>query len=415
VPASAVEQLEMEISVVATPWPTTRTPGRAATWASQSSAEPRPFAEIEIIYDLEAAQPIFAEMEADACARPYQRYAFVAAWLGAIGKAQAIEPLIVALRDDRGRASGILPLALSSRRGLRTAAFVGGKHANFHMGVFRRGLAIDREAVAELLARIARLVGLDALLLVNQPEAWQGEPNPLAALGQQESPSRGHATRLGRPFEQWFAAHYSADARKKLRKKTRRLAENGPVSTIVARDEAAVGRALAAFFAQKQAQAEAAGRVDDFDAADVQRFLEMLATGLPRVDPVLELHALLCGERIVAVFGGLAAGDRFCGMITSHDVDPAIARFSPGELLILEVVRNFTERGFSTFDLGVGEARYKDAICEIEERLSDSAIGFTARGRLVARLFLLRQTIKRWIKRRPWALRAATVLLRHAP
>ena len=404
----------MEISVVAAPGLATRAPGRAVTRAFQSSAQRRLFVQIEIFDDLEAARPIFAEIEKDACATPYQRYDFVAAWLSAVGEARAIAPLIVAFRDDNGLATAILPLALSRSGGLRTAAFVGGKHANFHMGVFRRGLSIDPAAATELLTRVAEVAGLDALLLVNQPEAWQGEPNPLAVLGQQDSPSRGHATKLGRDFDDWFAAHYSTGARKKLRKKAGRLAEKGVASTIVARDEAAVERTLAAFFAQKRAQAAATARVNDFEPPEVARFLRTLATRSAGVDPALELHALFCGERIVAVFGGLAAGSRFCGMITSHDVDPEIARCSPGELLILEVIRNLTERGFSTFDLGVGEARYKDTICEIEERLSDLAIGFTARGRLVAKLFLVRQTVKRWIKQTPWALRAADAFRRCA-
>ncbi|HYC25825.1 MAG TPA: GNAT family N-acetyltransferase, partial [Roseiarcus sp.] len=354
------------VSVKAAPRLATRTPRRAAADALNPPAQRRSFAEIEIFHDLEAARPVFAAIEAEAIATPYQGYDFVDAWLRTIGQAQAKKPLIVVLRDDGGRVTGILPLAVASRFGLRTAAFVGGKHANSHMGVFCRGVPDDRETLGELLPRIGRLAGLDALLFVNQPQAWQGQANPLAALGRQQSPSRGHATKLYGDFEKWFALHYSKDAQKKLRKKARRLAEMGAVATVVASDEAMAAGMLSSFFAQKRAQAETTARANDFDALDAERFLEILAAARLQARHGLELHALFCGERIVAVFGGLAVGDRFSGTVTSHEADPEIARCSPGELLILEVVRDLTERGFATFDLGVGEARYKATMCEIE-------------------------------------------------
>jgi CelD/BcsL family acetyltransferase involved in cellulose biosynthesis len=399
--------------VNAAPGLATRTPGQAATRAHQASAPRRVFAEIEIFADPIAVRHVFAEMEPDALATPYQRCDFVAAWLRTIGQAEGSTALIVVVRDDCGLATAILPLAVIRRNGFRTAKFVGGKHANFHMGVFRRGLVADREAVEGLLQRIGRTAGLDALLLVNQPDAWLDEPNPLAAITRQDSPSAGHATKLERRFEDWFAAHYSKNGQKKLRKKARDLAEKGAVSTIIARDEATARRVLAAFFAQRREQAKTNGLVDDFQAAGAARFLELAATdGLAEGRQALELHALVRDERILAVFGGIASGSRFSGMITSHDAEPEIARSSPGELLILEVIRKATERGFSTFDLGVGEARYKDVLCEIDERLSDSAAGFTAKGRLLAAAFLSQRRLKRWIKHTPQALRLAKALMR---
>jgi CelD/BcsL family acetyltransferase involved in cellulose biosynthesis len=128
----------------------------------------------------------------------------------------------------------------------------------------------------------------------------------------------------------------------------------------------------------------------------------------------VELRALCCGTRIVAVFGGLAHADRYCGMITSFDQTADIARSSPGELLILDVIRGLHERGFATFDLGVGEARYKDTCCERTEPLFDLALPFTFKGRIGAVGFLLTRGAKRWIKQRPWAWSLAARMMRRA-
>ena len=80
---------------------------------------------------------------------------------------------------------------------------------------------------------------------------------------------------------------------------------------------------------------------------------------------------------MVATFGALAAGDRLSGLFLSNDGDAEIARSSPGELIVREVVRDAIARGFKTFDLGVGEARYKNEACEAEEPLFDGAFAAT--------------------------------------
>jgi CelD/BcsL family acetyltransferase involved in cellulose biosynthesis len=69
--------------------------------------------------------------------------------------------------------------------------------------------------------------------------------------------------------------------------------------------------------------------------------------------------------------------------------------------MVQAVVREAIARGLKTFDLGVGEARYKDEACEAEEELFDSAVGITALGRLAALAFRLRQRAKRRIKHSP--------------
>jgi CelD/BcsL family acetyltransferase involved in cellulose biosynthesis len=369
-----------------------------------AAAPERPFADFEIIGDPSAAAAAWAEIYSDGLATPYQSYAFVETWLRTIGRAEAIEPMIVVARDEEGRVSAILPLCRRRRLGLRVAEFVGGKHANFHMGVYRSGLSLDRDAILDLLRRVARAASLDAFVFVNQPRVWQKRANPFATLAGQPSPSLGHATQLKDDFASWLEAHYSKAAQKKLRKKARRLAERGPVSSFVARDATTAATILAAFFVHKGTRARAMGFSNDYEDAAAVRFLEAASSERLSMDrSVIELHALRCGERIVAVFGGVARAGRFCGMIISYDQDAEIARSSPGELLVHEVIRDLTARGFTTFDLGVGEARYKDICCEEKEPLFDMAAGFTLRGRLAVAAFLSLRAVKRWIKRRPWA------------
>jgi CelD/BcsL family acetyltransferase involved in cellulose biosynthesis len=237
----------------------------------------------------------------------------------------------------------------------------------------------------------------------------------MAALARQPSPSFGHKSALARDFGAWLASHYSKDGQKKLRKKARRLNEIGRASHIVAQDEATARAILAAFQRQKEARTQAVGGPNAYESPETARFFEIAATkNLPRQAQVVELHALMSGERIVATFGGLRQAGRFCGMFISYDIDPEVARCSPGQLLVVETIRDLTARGFSTFDLGVGEGRYKDENCEAEEPLFDAAVAVTATGWAFRAAALLQRRAKRWIKQTPWAWTLADRLRRRS-
>jgi CelD/BcsL family acetyltransferase involved in cellulose biosynthesis len=385
-------------------------PGVFAAARSGLGADAAPFAHCEVFADIESARAAWAEIEGLARASPYQSYGFVEAWFQTTGRARAIQPMIVVARDRAGRIAALLPLGRSRRGPAWVAEFLGGADANFKMGLFCRDIDVGGEAIVNLLRRAARMTAppVDVFWLTNQPLSWQGAANPMAGLPRQPSPSFGYKSALIKDFDAWLKSHHSREARKKLRKKERRLEEIGELSHVIAQDETGARKILAAFFDQKGARMQALGARNAYEAAHTSRFFEMAATrNIAQGAPVLELHALMSGARIVATFGALAQADRVCGMFISYDPDPEISRCSPGQLLILEMIRNLGARGVATFDLGVGEARYKDENCEAEEPLFDAAVAVTPLGRALGSLALRRQRIKRWAKQTPWAWRLA--------
>jgi len=145
---------------------------------------------------------------------------------------------------------------------------------------------------------------------------------------------------------------------------------------------------------------------DAFAEPGVRRFIEAAATECDADEaPPVELYALSVGDIIVATMGGMIGGGRFCAMFNSI----APGRFaveSPGEQLIVRLVRQCCERGLTSFDLGIGKARYKSLFCGDAEPLFDSYLPLTARGRAAAFAFSTAATIKRAIKQRAplWGL-----------
>jgi CelD/BcsL family acetyltransferase involved in cellulose biosynthesis len=358
----------------------------------------RPFARVEVCEALEDGRLPWTMLAQEAPASPYQSFDFARTWFATIGAASGATPLIVVARDESGRPVALLPFARAARGPLRFAVFLGGRDSNFNLGLFRPGGAWSRGDVAALLAAAATQAAprLDAFLLCNQPLSWRGIANPLATSEPQPSPSFAYASALPGDFSAWLDARASKEAKKKLRKKRARLEATAPLVHSCAAGPQEIDRALAAFHAERRARTAALGAPDPYASAAAHEFLAQLARG-----GALELHMLSHGGRVIAVFGALPGAERLSGLFIGHESDPEIARSSPGEIMVHAVVADAIARGFAEFDLGVGEARYKDEACEIVVPLFDSAFAVTLKGRLAAWAFLAARRAKRVAKRSP--------------
>ncbi len=364
------------------------------------AARARPFAAVETHDDFDRAHAAWGEL--DAVAGAYQTLAFARAWGATLGR--RAKPLIVVARDAAGRVVALLPLYSFRLGPLKVARFIGGAWANYHFGLFRPGPDWRVDDVTALLEAAAAEARIDLFAFSHQPLQWEGVANPLALLPSRPSPDSAFATALRDPHSAWMETHFSRAAQKKMRKKTRKLEAFGALRHRRAESKDEAAAFLTAFLAQRADHAKAREEPDPFARPAVGDLLRRLAFG---PEPILELHALLAGERIAAVFGAMPGGRRLSGLIISYDADPEIAAASPGELLLSEVARDAIARGLETLDLGAGASRYKSSICEIEEPLLDSAVGVTALGRLAAPVYLLWRSALGAVKRRPRLLRMA--------
>lgn len=369
---------------------------------AETAAPARPFASVEIVARFDAARPDWRALEA--YGGPYQTCAFCCAWAETVGEAEGWSPLIAIARDSRGAPLALLPMGVKSvgPLRLRMASFLGGRMANYQMGLFRPDALASPAELERLLRAIAAAATppIDMFAFMQQPETWRGAPNPLIALGTQPSPSFAYATDFSTGADDWRKTHFSNSTLKKLRRKAAKLEALGEVRLERAESACDIEACLHAFLEQKRKRMQELGIGDEFERADTLALLRRLS-GLDGAERVIEWRAWRAGERYAALLAGLSHRGRLSGLLLSHDRDPEVSAASPGQQLILALIPALDAEGFDGFDLGVGEARYKEECCEIVEPLFDVVLPMTGLGRAGALALRLVQAIKRHIKRSP--------------
>jgi CelD/BcsL family acetyltransferase involved in cellulose biosynthesis len=363
-------------------------------------------ARVEIFDDMTAAEPHWRRLEREnTLTTPYQRFDFLSLWHRHVGSAAGATPFIVIGFDAEDAPLLLWPFGRRAFGSLRFVEFLGGKHANFNMALWRRDLAagIDAKTIHDVLAQLAGHA--DALMLFNQPLTWTGTTNPFALLPNQRAANAGFSGALVTDFDALLRSHTNAAARKKMRKKERALANFGAVRFERAAEPNDIRRVLDAFFKQKSARMQARGIADAFAAPGARRFIEAAAERHIGGEPLIELYALSVDDIIVATMGGIVGGGRFSAMFNSI-IQGRFAIESPGEQLILNLVRSCCARGLTTFDLGIGEAHYKNLFCSDAEPLFDNFLPLNAAGRLLTWPAARAAAAKRTVKQNPmlWSL-----------
>ncbi len=121
----------------------------------------------------------------------------------------------------------------------------------------------------------------------------------------------------------------------------------------------------------KSAQYRRTGTWDRFARPWIGGTLARLVDEQPG-DCAAVLSALRAGDRTAAVHLGLLGPDRLCWWFPAYD--PDLGRYSPGLILLLELVAEAAGRGIGLVDLGRGEHGYKLRVTRRADEVAEGEV-----------------------------------------
>jgi CelD/BcsL family acetyltransferase involved in cellulose biosynthesis len=367
----------------------------APAWSKTSR-----IASVDIIHDLTEAETVWRALEDQQhLSTPYQRFDFLGSWQRQVGERENVKPFIVIACDAERRPLLLLPLALRHKHGVRTACFMGGKHSTFNMALWDRNFAADATAadLNALVSAIRERSGADVLALTQQPQHWRDLPNPMALLPHQASVNDCPVLTMVPGAAP--AALISNSFRRRLKGKERKLQTLSGYHYSLAATDAEIKQLLDWFFLVKPLRMAEQKLPNVFAEPAVEDFIRG-ACMARRVGGghVIDIHALECDDEVIAIFAGVADGHRFSMMFNTYTMS-GNSRYSPGLILMRNIVDHYAGCGYRALDLGIGSDDYKRLFCKSDEPIFDSFIPLSRRGKLAASAMSAVNRAKRLVKR----------------
>jgi CelD/BcsL family acetyltransferase involved in cellulose biosynthesis len=342
-------------------------------------------AAIDIVHDLGQAEAIWRGLEDPRqLSTPYQRFDFLGPWQRQVGARESLQPFIVIGYDAERRPLLLLPLTLGRQHGIRTARFMGGKHATFNMALWDREFAASATLhdLDTLISAIRERSGADVLALTQQPLRWRDSQNPMALLPNQASVN--DCPLLTMLPDAPAASRISSSFRRRLKGKERKLQALAGYRYCVAATDAEIGRLLDTFFRVKPLRMAEQKLPNVFAEPGVEDFIRSACLApVANGGHVIDMHALECDDEVIAVFAGVADGDRFSMMFNTYTMSEN-SRYSPGLILMRCIVDHYAGLGYHALDLGIGSDDYKRLFCKSDEPIFDCFIPLSLRGKVAA-------------------------------
>ncbi len=321
----------------------------------------------------------------------FQARDYLQEWERSIGRARGAKLVFVRVGDERGPLM-LFALALERRRGVRVACFPDGGVADYNAPVlFPRAGALS---VAEMSAVWRRVGGLlphfDAALFDKVPESVGGVANPMRLLAQEPYSESGHVLELDGDWEAFAATRLHRP--KDSRRKRRRLGELGVLRFVVADSAAERERLLDALIQQKTRRYLETRGVDGFNRPGYRAYFHALTRRFGETGEA-HLSGLELNGEMIAAHWGLVAAERFYCLMLSHAHGPW-AQYSPGQILVEELIAWCYRAGLSTFDLGIGDGQWKERLDQTRSRLWRAHLAHSFAGKAYIEAARLKRALR---------------------
>jgi CelD/BcsL family acetyltransferase involved in cellulose biosynthesis len=331
----------------------------------------------------------------------FQSREFLDIWLDTIGKASGVEPYFVVVRDADGRPVLYLPLIIETKFNVRLLRFMDCGVADYNAPIVAADRSLSRQDFHDVWAKVlALLPGFDVIDLKKIAGDVAGVVNPLAYLDRTPFGDSGHAIVLTRLREQTDTRRAVVRLRRKLQTYAKGLSRIGEPRFIVNPDAAEAAPVAERLLELKRQKYQRTSTPDFLTAPGVERFYrEMMSPG--RLGTISHLSALMIGDTVASAHLGFIGRGRFYYIFPAYDTE--FGRHRVGHLLMEHLIDQSIAQDFETFDLGIGDASYKNKWATHHLAVYNHERAVTAAGRVYlqmrrVRRFVSASGIRTWFK-----------------
>ena len=310
----------------------------------------------------------------------FQSREFLDIWLDTIGKASRVEPCFVVVRDADGRPVLHLPLIIETKFNVRLLRFMDCGVADYNAPIVAADRTLSRQEFHDVWADVlALLPSFDVIDLKKIATDVAGAVNPLTYLDCVPFGESGHVIALTRLRDQTDTRRAVARQRRKLQTHAKGLSQIGEPRFIVNPDAAEAARVAERLLELKRRKYQRTSTPDFLTAPGVEHFYrQMMSPG--RLGTISHLSALTIGDTVASAHLGFIGRGRFYYIFPAYDTQ--FGRYRVGHLLLQHLIDQSVTQDFDTFDLGIGDASYKNKWATHRVALHSHQRAVTAAGRI---------------------------------
>jgi CelD/BcsL family acetyltransferase involved in cellulose biosynthesis len=306
---------------------------------------------VSMTSDMKSVELLWRDWATNNHCTVFQSYDWCRLWLENCG-VNAV-PCLISATHQNGEFAFFLPLCIEGR----VLKFIGQDEAIYGGGVLSAWALTDEghdwfsrnaQSLLRLNARANRIQ------LNRMPNAVDGRPNPLLSLANLRDPDTCSILDLTDDFDKLLASKRSTSTRSNMRNRDKRIAQAGETSFEVLSSSREAHSALDQLLDDQAARLLENGIADPVDP-DFRRSLHQWLDADTSQLRVFRLT--VAGETIASILASFHKDTVVFLMIAL--ADSPLRKFSPGDLILRQVIEVSIKEGYKYFDFSLGASPYK--------------------------------------------------------
>lgn len=225
----------------------------------------------------------------------------------------------------------------------------------------------------------------DVIHFTKQPAVINNQPNPFLELNPKIQ-YRSYYTTLFSNWENFYRQHATKKTREGDKRKQKKLGLMGRLTFNILSDNQQIRKTIKQLITHKQQHLNENKQSNIFNNQYYRNFLLQMALKLTR-SGLINITTLELDNKIIATHWGLIFKQRFYWLVTTYDKQ--YSKFSPGRLLLIELLKWCYQRKIKIFDFTIGDEKYKQNWCDQKINLYEYRESFTLRGKLYSLMIKL--------------------------
>lgn len=298
--------------------------------------------------------------EKKAYKNPFQSFNWLYLWYETIGKnVYDVKPKIVVIKDDDDILA-ILPLGIIKKYNTRILTFLGGYQADYMGPLINKTFFVKKYNIKLVWDKILKNIGkIDLVHFLNQNKYIENHLNPLFDILNYALVDKSRQALLTNSWNDYYESMTKSKTRQTDRRKLKKISSVGKVKFIIGEDQKTKKMITSKMINQKRRRFNETNVWDMFSIKDFSQFyfdqINMNDNSIYKT----HYSGLFVGDHLIATHFGIIVDDTFYFLMPGQE-SGIYSKYSPGRLLILELLKWSTENSIKTFDFTGGPEPYKE-------------------------------------------------------
>jgi len=338
--------------------------------------------EFEIYDQILGSKKIWEELEKESILTPFQSFSWVSNWYNTIGKRiNRINPKIVVVKDKIGPVL-LFPLGIEKKYNLKILVWLGGNQVDYtapiiHRRFYKKGYSI-KNIWEQMLTEISNI---DHLLFKNQIIKINGFSNPLFEILNYHQSGNSTQALISSSWDEYYKSMTGSKTRQTDRRKFKKLSQNRNIKFVVAEDIPTKKRIIDTMIEQKIKRYNNTNVWNMFSKNEYIDFYRQQISDQENKIYKTHFSGLMVGSDFIATHFGIIEKNTFYYLMPGQDTEK-FSRYSPGRLLLLELLKWSFENNIKIFDFTGGNESYKKHWNNQKQPIYQISGQFTLSGRI---------------------------------